>query len=194
MMTCSMRNVQNQLAHKDLVDRRTRKMRLFGRKNVACENVTVSQKAREMTFLEVRNLYFDLVIERELYERFPTMLSWQYSGKVPTQRDQSTYVAIYVTDNNSTHTITLNMRRILDCKATQKDVSSFVEEKTDAVKKFIADILMAVAHANESDKVLIKRVDDFSDIEVEKICDVLTNEGLPVSTNNKELIVRIPRS
>ena len=45
------------------------------------------EDAKVMSFTEIKNLYFDAVIEKTIRRQYKNMISWSFNGKAPCERD-----------------------------------------------------------------------------------------------------------
>ncbi len=149
----------------------------------------------ELSFIEIRNLYFDAVLEKEIESVCGNFFSWEFNGKAPKSRDSSPLLSVIVTKEDGTkESLVIDMSQVMNCKARQIDVENFEDDKTDKVKAFITDIILSVEKTSSDKKFLKKDVKKFSMVDIERILSVLSDEGIRAFEKNGILTVYIPQN
>ena len=168
---------------------------MFRRKQIINPSNECVEDAKVMSFTEIKNLYFDAVIEKTIRRQYKNMISWSFNGKAPCERDSVKLLSVLInTDDGNTTSMVIDMTRLLDCRARKIDVSNYEDDHTDKVKAFIAEIISAVEKAPEGTKYLTKNAKDFVLSDIEKIISVLTDEGIRVFEEKGMLTVYIPET
>ena len=152
-------------------------------------------ESQELTFTEIRNLYFDAVIQKEIEKTYGNIISWEFNGRTPNSRDCVKLLSVIVTtEGGSKKTMAIDLTRILNCKAREIDVENFIDDKTDQVKAFITNIILEVDKAPEGLQFFKKSVSEFTVADTDRIISVLSDEGIRVFAKDGILTVYIPQN
>ena len=138
---------------------------------------SIDEQPRKLTHAQIRDMYFDSVMDIFLSQKYRGNRGWVYDYETPPEpRGKAGFVRVMVLlkDGGSTF-LNVNVKTLMDNKASKDDVLFFVESKTNRAKQLFEYCLNERTKATGMVKV---DVSNYPTDVVEECVQLLLNAGI----------------